>query len=122
VLTDAGTSRTALLAGPGSAGDDVRMLGATVLYAATGRSPADAGRPGTADLAGCPPNLLAIVHACLSPEPAARPDAAELHARLAGQVGRQPRSWLPDPVAARTAEYQAVPASRGRFHWPRGRE
>jgi hypothetical protein len=97
------------------------MLGATVLYAATGRF-LNAGRPDTADLADCPPNLLTIVQACLSPEPAARPDAAELHARLAGQVGQQPRSWLPDPVAARTAEYQAVPASRGRFRWPRGRE
>ena len=117
VLTDAGISRTALLAGPGSAGDDVLMLGATVLYAATGRSPAN-----DADLDGCPPNLLPIVRACLSPEPAARPDAAELHAQLAGQVGKQPRSWLPDPVAARTAEYQAVPASRGRFRWPRTRE
>ena len=57
-----GTSRTALLAGPGSAGDDVLMLGATVFYAATGRSPWDdrtarparrprRSRPG----AGCPP-------------------------------------------------------------------
>jgi hypothetical protein len=116
VLTDAGTSRTALLSGPGSAGEDVLMLGATVLYAATGHSPADA------DLTGCPPSLLAIVSACLSPEPTARPDAAELHARLAGQVGKQPRSWLPEPVAARTAEYQAVPSSRGRFRWPRARE
>jgi hypothetical protein len=121
MLTDARTSRTALLADPGSAGDDVLMLAATVLYAATGRS-LNGGRPGTADLAGCPPNLLPIVHACLAPEPAARPAAAELHARLAGQVGKQPRSWLPDPVAARTAEYQAVPPSRGRFRWPRGRE
>ena len=116
VLTDAGTSRAALLAGPGSTGDDVLMLGATVLYAVTGRSHVDA------DLSGCPPNLLPIVQACLAPEPAARPDAAELQARLAGEVGRQPRSWLPDPVAARTADYQAVPASRGRFRWPRGRE
>jgi hypothetical protein len=125
VLTDAGTSRTALLAGPGSAGDDVLMLGATVLYAATGRALRDAGggrSPTNADLAGCPPWLAPIVRACLAPEPAARPDAAELHARLADQAGRQPRSWLPDPVAARTAEYQAVPASRGRFRWPRGRE
>ena len=118
VLTDARTSRTALLRGQGSAGDDVLMLGATIFYAATGRSPADAD----ADLAGCPPNLLPIVHACLAAEPAARPDAAELHARLAGQVGKQPRSWLPDPVAARTAEYQAVPPARGRFRWPRARE
>jgi serine/threonine protein kinase len=115
VLTDAGTSRTALLSGPGSAGEDVLMLGATVLYAATGRSLPDAanGRsPTNADLAGCPSWLAPIVRACLAPEAAARPDAAELHARLAGQAGRQPR----------TAEYQAVPASRGRFRWPRGRE
>jgi hypothetical protein len=119
VLTDAGANRTALLASAGSAGsagDDVLMLGATVFYAATGRSHPDA------DLTGCPPWLAPIVRACLAPEPAARPDAAELHARLAGQVGRQPRSWLPDPVAARTVEYQAVPPSRGRFRWPRGRE
>jgi hypothetical protein len=45
-----------------------------------------------------------------------------LHALLAGEVGKQPCSWLPDPVAARTAEYQALPSSRGRFRWPRGRE
>lgn len=117
VLTDARTSRTALLGGPGSVGDDVLMLGTTVFYAATGRSPVN-----DADLAGCPPSLLAIVHACLAPEPAARPAAADLQARLARQVGKQPRSWLPDPVAARTAEYQAVPSSRGRFRWPRARE
>jgi len=113
VLTDAGTSRTALLGGPGGAGNDVLMLGATVLYAATGHSLADA------DLSGCPPDLRPIVSACLSPEPAARPDPAELYARLAGQVGKQPRSWLPDPVAARTAEYQAMPPPRGRFRWSR---
>jgi hypothetical protein len=116
VLTDAGISRATLLRGPGSAGNDVLMLGATVFYAATGRSPADA------ELAACPSWLVPIVRACLAPEPAARPGAAELHARLAGEVGKQPCSWLPDPVAARTAEYQALPSSRGRFRWPRGRE
>jgi len=123
VLTDAGTSRATLLNGPGSAGNDVLMLGATVFYAATGRSPwGDHPPPDPAELAGCPPSLAPIVRACLAPEPAARPDAAELHARLAGQVGEQPRSWLPEPVAARTAEYRALPPARGRFRWPRGRE
>jgi hypothetical protein len=116
VLTDAGTSRAALLSGPGSAGDDVLMFGATVFYAATGHSPS-----GDPELAGCPPWLVPIVRACLAAEPAKRPDAAQLQARLAGEVGKQPRSWLPDPVAARTAEYQALPPSR-RFRWPRGRE
>ena len=65
---------------------------------------------------------MPIVLACLAPEPAARPAAAELHALLADKVGRQPSSWLPDPVAARTAEYQALPSYRGRFRWPRARE
>jgi hypothetical protein len=129
VLTDAGTSRATLLDGPGSADHDVFMLGATVFYAATGRSPWG-DRPAAAtvqamppaELAGCPPWLVPIVRACLAPEPAARPGAAELHARLAGQVGEQPRSWLPEPVATRTAEYRALPPARGRFRWPRARE
>jgi hypothetical protein len=136
VLTDFGISRIALTAGPGSAADDVFMLGATAFFAATGRSPwgdrsaatfpaippAAAGLPGDSELAGCPSWLVRIVRACLAADPAARPAAAELHARLAGEVGQQPRSWLPDPVAVRVAEYQALPPSRGRFRWPRGRE
>jgi serine/threonine protein kinase len=136
VLTDLGVSRTALVSGPGTAADDIRMLGVTVLYAATGRfpwgdAPADAGSavppagaapPGAAELAGCPPWLVPVVLACLDPDPAARPAASEVHAQLAGETGQQPRSWLPGPVAARVAEYAALPPSRGRFRWPRGRD
>jgi serine/threonine protein kinase len=114
VLTDFGVSRTALLAGPGTPADDVRALGATVFFAAAGRSPDDW------DLTGCPPWLAPIVRACLAPDPAARPGAAHLHAWLADEVGQQPRSWLPGPVAARVAEYQSPRAGRARFRWPPG--
>jgi hypothetical protein len=136
VLTDLGMSRTTLISGPGVPSDDVLMLGATVFFAATGRPPwgdgsavtvpapppAPADLPGNPDLAGCPSSLSPIVGACLAADPAARPTAAKLHAWLAGETGQQPRSWLPDPVAARVAEYRALPPSRGRFRWPRGRE
>ena len=135
VLTDFGTSRAALIAGPGTAADDVLMLGVTAFFAATGRSPW-AGRsaplvpgirvtvnvPGESDLDGCPPWLAPIVLACLAADPAERPTAERLHAWLLGEVGHQPRSWLPGPVAARVAECQLLPSPRGRLRWPRGRE
>jgi hypothetical protein len=121
VLTDFGVSRTALVAGPGTPADDVRTLGATAFFAATGRSPDD--QPANhRDLTGCPPRLAPIVLACLAPDPAARPGAAYLHAWLADEVGPRPRSWLPEPVAARVLEYQALRPARGRFRWPRGRD
>jgi hypothetical protein len=125
VLTDLGMSRTALLRGPGSPADDVLLLGATVFFAATGRFPWGDGSadlpdlPGEPDLAGCPPALAPVVGACLAAEPTARPTAAKVHTWLAGEIGQRPRSWLPDPVAARVAEYQVLPPSKGRFRWPR---
>ena len=121
VLTDFGINRTALVAGPGTPADDVRTLGATAFFAATGRSPDDQS-PNHRDLAGCPPRLAPIVLACLAPDPAARPGAAYLHAWLADEFGPQPRSWLPAPVAAIVGEYQALRPARGRFRWPRGRD
>jgi serine/threonine protein kinase len=136
VLTDFGTNRTALIAWPGTPADDVLMLGVTAFFAATGRSPW-AGMPaplvpgirvtvpvppGEPDLDGCPPWLAPIVLACLAADPADRPSAERLHAWLLGEVGHQPRSWLPDPVAARVAECRVLPPPRGRLRWPRGRE
>ena len=94
-----------------------RRLGRTVP-----RRPRAVDLPGDPDLAGCPPSLAPIVGACLAADPAARPAAAKLHAWLAAEIGQRPRSWLPGPVAARVAEYRALPPSRGRFRWPRGRE
>jgi hypothetical protein len=129
VLTDFGVSRDALLTGPGTEADDVLMLGATVFFAATGYSawsevplaplPAPADLPDDLDLSGCPPWLAPIAAACLASDPAARPSAAKVHAWLAGEIGHRPQSWLPDPVMARIAEYQALPPFRGRFRWQR---
>lgn len=122
VLTDLGISRTTLVSGPGSPADDVLMLGATVFFAAAGRSPWGDARTVAPDLAGCPPGLAPIVGACLAADPEARPPAAKLHAWLADEIDQRPRSWLPGPVAARVAEYRALPTGRGRFRWPRGRD
>lgn len=136
VLTDLGTNRARLLYGPGEPGDDVLMLGATVYFAATGRSPwgdgvvatvpvpppAAAGLPDDPDLTDCPPLLAPIVGACLAASPQARPDVAKVHAWLASEVGQQPRSWLPGPVAARVAEYETIPPPRRRFRRPHGHE
>ena len=136
VLTDLGISRTTLTSGPGTPEDDVLMLGATVFFAAVGRSPwgdgpvrtvtaappRAAGLAADPDLTGCPPLLAPIVGACLAADPAARPDAAKLHAWLAAELGQRPPSWLPGPVAARVTEYRALPPSRARFRWPRGRD
>ena len=129
VLTDFGVSRDALLTGPGTEADDVLMLGATVFFAAPGYSawsdvplaplPAPADLPDDLDLSGCPPWLVPIAAACLAGDPAARPSAAKVHAWLAGEIGHRPQSWLPDPVMARIAEYQALPPFPGRFRWQR---
>ena len=123
VLTDFGVSRDALLTGPGSDADDVLMLGATVFFAATGYCPWSdaplAPAPDDLDLSACPAWLAPIVAACLASDPAARPSAAKVHAWLAGEIGHRPQSWLPDPVVARIAEYQALPPFPGRFRWQR---
>jgi hypothetical protein len=132
VLTDFALSRLALTGGPWTAADDICVLGCTAFFAATGRSPWR-NSPGCPilpvenldepDLAGCPPVLLPAVIACLNPDPARRPTAAELVTQLARAAGQRPRSWLPDAVAARSAEYQEtpapVPAHRGRFRYLR---
>lgn len=132
VLTDFGLSRQALTGGSGSAADDVCLLGCTAFFAATGRSPwgSSLGGPvssteilGEPDLAGCPSILLPAVLACLDPDPARRPTAAELVTQLAEAAGQQSRSWLPEAVTARFAEYQELPAPapahRSRFRYLR---
>jgi hypothetical protein len=133
VLTDLGMNRARLVNGQGGPGDDVLMLGATVFFAATGRSPwGDSGaatvpvpppdpadRPGEPDLTECPPLLAPIVSACLAADPEERPDVAKVHAWLADEIGQRPQFWLPDPVAARVAEYESLASARRWFRWPR---
>ncbi len=120
VLTDFGLSRATLTDGSSTAEDDVFMLACVTFFGAAGRSPwggtcpagpaFDPRTAGEPDLAGCPPALLPVVTACLDPRASQRPTAAELAGRLA-EIARQPsRSWLPDAVTARLADYQEFPA------------
>jgi hypothetical protein len=117
VLTDLGINRNTLTAGPGTAADDVFSLGSTAYYAATGRTPCDKYQAGqippaaplgepSGVLAGCPPLLAPILEACVDSDPSLRPTAAELQIWLATVIGKRPRSWLPEPVAARLSEYR----------------
>ena len=139
ILTDFGISRAALTHGSAGAADDVFMLGCVLFFAVTGRSPwggtcpavqaFDPETAGEPDLAGCPSVLLPAVTACLSAHPGQRPTAAGLAAEVAEIAGHPPRSWLPEAVTARFAEYQEfpvpAPAYRTRFRFgrtrPRGR-
>jgi len=75
---------------PSSGASDVHAWGATVAFAATGRPPYGSGGyqtiffrvlHGTADLGGVPPQLLPLVSAALSVDPAARPPARWLAER-----------------------------------------
>lgn len=134
VLTDLGLNRSALTGGAGSAADDVLLLGCTTFFAATGRLPWG-GSPGGSvltvealgdpDLAGCPPALLPIVAACLDPDPARRPTAPELITQLTAAAGPRSRSWLPQAIVTRFAEYrefpEPAPAHRMRLRYLRQR-
>ncbi|MGV4984269.1 serine/threonine-protein kinase [Streptomyces sp. NRAIS4] len=69
---------------------DVFALGATLAYAATGRAPFGAGDPSGVsyravhepiDLAGVTPELAALIEACVTKDPAARPGLTEVIAR-----------------------------------------
>jgi protein tyrosine kinase len=114
MLTDFGVNRAALALGPGSPAEDVFLLGETIYYAATGRTPDDL------DLTGCPARLARIVFACLAQDPARRPTADALIGWVADVAGQRPGIWLPTPVAARLRDYQALPPPRS-ASWPRFR-
>jgi hypothetical protein len=132
VLTDFALSRAALTGGTLSCADDIFLLGCAAFFAASGRAPwgkcpltliLTDEAPGDPDLTGCPPTLLPVVTACLEHDPGRRPAAAELLARLDQVAGQRPRSWLPNSIAARCAEYRqapVAPAHRARFRYLRG--
>jgi Protein kinase domain len=124
VLTDFGVNKATLTDGSATAEGDVFMLACVACFAAVGHSPwggtcpagpaFDPQTAGQPDLTGCPPALVPTMMACLDPDPGKRPTAAGLAARLAeiAPIARPPaRSWLPEAVAARFADYQQFPAS-----------
>ena len=96
---------------------DVHAWAATVVFAATGRTPygrgpamaiLDRARHGQSDLTGVPEALRPLLAAALAPEPLDRPVLADLHADLRRRLGR------PGPVAgsaARSAEEWTVPVA-----------
>ncbi|NXY99765.1 serine/threonine protein kinase, partial [Streptomyces sp. BR123] len=76
-------------AGPAA---DVFALGASLAYAATGRSPFGTGVAATVsyravhepvDVAGVEPGLAALIEACVAKDPAVRPELSEVVARCA---------------------------------------
>ncbi|WP_133260065.1 serine/threonine-protein kinase, partial [Streptacidiphilus pinicola] len=93
---------------------DVFALGCVMAYAASGRAPFEGSGPvqvifevvtGAPELSGLPEDLEAEVRACLDKDPALRPIAAEMLARLTQEeIDRAERrlaqgQWLPDPIA-----------------------
>ena len=85
---------------------DVHSWGATVAFAATGRPPFGTGTfeaifyrivNGQPDLEGCPSPLLPLVAAALARDPARRPSAADLNARVAALA---PGSLVPGAAPA----------------------
>ncbi len=94
---------------------DVFALGCLLAYAATGRPPFGTGTPDALlyrtvhdepDLTGVPGGLLGLVRACLAKDPAARPTAEEIGARLVEDAPGA-AEWLPASVVRTIAERSA---------------
>ncbi|WP_031009237.1 bifunctional serine/threonine-protein kinase/ABC transporter substrate-binding protein [Streptomyces sp. NRRL F-5727] len=99
--------------GPAS---DVFSFGCLLAYAATGRPPFGTGAVDALmyrtvhdepDLAGVPAALLPLLRDCLAKDPAARPAADALAARLAEDTPGAAADWLPAPVVRTIAERSA---------------
>ncbi|MFE6049944.1 PQQ-binding-like beta-propeller repeat protein [Kitasatospora sp. NPDC056446] len=102
----------------GSPMRDMSDLGATVVFAASGRGPAWVGgsedlRTRVAELetvtAVLPPSLREVIGGCLYPDPSTRPSAGQLVDYLNRQGVPDPEgSWLPSALAADIAELAAT--------------
>ncbi|MGW6539751.1 bifunctional serine/threonine-protein kinase/ABC transporter substrate-binding protein [Streptomyces sp. NPDC055051] len=99
--------------GPAS---DVFALGCLLAYAATGRPPFGTGAVDALmyrtvhdepDLDGVPAGLLPLLRECLAKDPAARPTAEALAARLVVDTPGTAADWLPAPVVHTIAERSA---------------
>ncbi|MFB7939420.1 bifunctional serine/threonine-protein kinase/ABC transporter substrate-binding protein [Streptomyces sp. NPDC056049] len=99
--------------GPAS---DVFAFGCLLAYAATGRPPFGTGAVDALmyrtvhaepDLAGVPAGLLPLLRECLAKDPAARPTAEALAARLVVDTPGTAADWLPAPVVRTIAERSA---------------
>ncbi|MEV7275741.1 bifunctional serine/threonine-protein kinase/ABC transporter substrate-binding protein [Streptomyces sp. NPDC093111] len=92
---------------------DVFALGCLLAFAATGRPPFGSGTVDALlyrtvhdapDLAGVPEELLPLLTACLAKDPADRPTADEVAARLTEDAPGNAADWLPAPVVTTIAE------------------
>jgi predicted Ser/Thr protein kinase len=101
---------------------DVHSWAATVVFAATGESPfgrgpsmavMDRARRGEFDLSGVPEWLAPLLSRCLSPHPAERPGAHDVHARLTG-----PPRPAPPPAPAVPPTRPITVAERARPPYP----
>ena len=105
---------------------DVWALGALGCFAATGQAPFGEGDEHAVlyrivheepDLGRCPPEVAAVLTACLARDPGARPSPSQVselcRTAESGSAAEAGGSWLPPALAADLAEYAPPAAS-----WP----
>jgi eukaryotic-like serine/threonine-protein kinase len=98
--------------GPATPAADLLAWAQTVMFAAVGRPPV-----GPQDLAGLPPELRAVVAACLMPDPDGRPTTRAVLARLLGR-----RDGSPGLLAEGTRQARAAARAPDSGPVPRPRE